>query len=96
MTTTSTTSTLAATDLSDEHVALQQRAREYVERVLRPLELTAEAAGGRLPEETVEHIKREAIAARLQGGRVPAELGGQGWSMYEWFLVNEQFGRVTN
>ncbi|MGH2859846.1 MAG: acyl-CoA dehydrogenase family protein, partial [Solirubrobacteraceae bacterium] len=41
-------------------------------------------------------IKREAIAARLHGGRVPASLGGQEWSMVEWFLVNEQFGRVTN
>ena len=27
---------------------------------------------------------------------MPVELGGQGWSMLEWFLVNEQFGRVTN
>src|SRR5438270_7349847 len=91
-----TAMTPAATSLSDEHLALQERARAFVDRVLRPLELTAEAAGGRLPDQTVEHIKREAIAARLQGGRVPTELGGQGWSMLEWFLVNEQFGRVTN
>jgi acyl-CoA dehydrogenase len=82
--------------LSDEHRALQQRARDFVDRVLRPLELTAEAAGGRLPDQTVEQIKREAITARLHGGRMPTELGGQGWSMLEWFLVNEQFGRVTN
>jgi acyl-CoA dehydrogenase len=93
---TTTTTSAAATGLSEEHLALQQRARDFVEQVLRPLELTAEAAAGRLPEQTIEHIKREAIAARLQGGRVPVELGGQGWSMLEWFLVNEQFGRVTN
>jgi acyl-CoA dehydrogenase len=91
-----TLTTPAASGLSDEHLALQERARDFVHRVLLPLELTAEAAGGRLPAETVEHIKREAIAARLQGGRVPVNLGGQGWSMLEWFLVNEQFGRVTN
>jgi acyl-CoA dehydrogenase len=91
-----TLSTPAASGLSDEHLALQERARDFVDRVLIPLELTAEAAGGRLPDETVEHIKREATAARLQGGRVPVNLGGQGWSMLEWFLVNEQFGRVTN
>ena len=97
MTTTTTTGDAATTsDLSDEHLALQQRARDFVERVLLPLELTAEAAAGRLPDETVAHIKREAIAARLQGGRVPTDVGGQGWSMREWFLVNEQFGRVTN
>ena len=61
-----------------------------------PLEVEAEERGGALPEETVDEIKREAIAARLHGGRVPVEHGGQGWSMLEWFLVNEQFGRVTN
>jgi acyl-CoA dehydrogenase len=91
-----TLTTPAASGLSDEHLALQERARDFVHRVLLPLELTAEAAGGMLPAETGEHIKREAIAARLQGGRVPVNLGGQGWSMLEWFLVNEQFGRVTN
>src|ERR1700742_2017084 len=93
---TTTTTPAAAPDLSEEQLALQQRARDFVEGVLRPLELTAEAAAGRLPDETVAHIKREAIAARLQGGRMPTGLGGQGWSMREWFLVNEQFGRVTN
>ncbi len=96
MTTTTAGNAATTNELSDEHLALQHRARDFVEGVLRPLELTAEAAGGRLPDETIAHIKREAIAARLQGGRVPPELGGQGWSMLEWFLVNEQFGRVTN
>jgi acyl-CoA dehydrogenase len=66
-----------------------------VEQVLIPLEVEAEKAGGRLPAETVKRIQRAAIDARLHGGRVPAELGGQGWSMLEWFVVNEQFGRVT-
>jgi len=84
------------TDLTDEQLALQGRARAFVDRVLLPLETEAERAGGRLPAETVAGIQREAIAARLHGGRVPVALGGQGWSMLEWFLVNEQFGRVTN
>jgi alkylation response protein AidB-like acyl-CoA dehydrogenase len=61
-----------------------------------PLELEAEQASGRLSTETVAAVKQQAIDARLHGGRVPRELGGQGWSMREWFLVNEQFGRVTN
>ncbi|MGH2916812.1 MAG: acyl-CoA dehydrogenase family protein [Solirubrobacteraceae bacterium] len=86
----------ASAELTDQQRALQQRAREFVQRVLRPLELEAEAAGGRLPDETVAEIKREAIAARLHCGRIPEAIGGQGWSMLEWFLVNEQFGRVTN
>jgi acyl-CoA dehydrogenase len=87
---------VSESDLSDDQLALQLRAREFVERVLLPLELEAEAAHGRLPESSVAEIQREAIAARLHGGRVPVALGGQGWSMLEWFLVNEQFGRVTN
>jgi acyl-CoA dehydrogenase len=91
-----TTTPPAGPALSDPDPALTQRAHDFVEEVLRPLELTAEAAGGRLPAETVDRIKREAIAANLHGGRVPPALGGQGWSMLEWFTVNEQFGRVTN
>jgi acyl-CoA dehydrogenase len=82
--------------LTDAQLELQARAGAFVENVLIPLELEAERRAGRLPEETVETIKREAIAARLHGGRFSPEYGGQGWSMIEWFLVNEQLGRVTN
>jgi alkylation response protein AidB-like acyl-CoA dehydrogenase len=85
-----------APELTDEQLELRQRARDYVETVLMPLENEAEERGGRLPAETVEEIRQAAIAARLHGGRVPSEFGGQGWSMVDWFLVNEQFGRVTN
>jgi acyl-CoA dehydrogenase len=93
---TTVTSTTTPEELSSEHTELTQRAREFVENVLMPLELEAEERGGRLPDSAVEEIKREAIAARLHGGRFPVQYGGQGWSMLEWFLVNEQFGRVTN
>jgi alkylation response protein AidB-like acyl-CoA dehydrogenase len=61
-----------------------------------PLEQEAQRNDGRLPAETIAQIRQEAVAARLQGGRFAPEFGGQGWSMVEWFLVNEQFGRVTN
>jgi acyl-CoA dehydrogenase len=92
----STTAIPTETELTSEQLELRQRAREFVEGLLMPLEVQAEKAGGRLPEATVEEIKQAAIAARLNGGRVPVEHGGQGWTMLEWFLVNEQFGRVTN
>jgi acyl-CoA dehydrogenase len=94
--TASISSAAAPDELTPEQLELQQRARTFVEDVLMPLEEEAESRGGRLPEETVQNIRREAIAARLQGGRHAPEHGGQGWSMLEWFLVNEQFGRVTN
>ena len=83
-------------ELTPDQLELQQRARTFVETVLIPLELEAEERGGGLPDQTVEEIKREAISARLNGGRFAPEHGGQGWTMLEWFLVNEQFGRVTN
>lgn len=83
-------------ELDSHLLELQQRARAFVEGVLMPLESKAEERGGALQPETVVHIKREAIAARLSGGRFAPDLGGQGWSMLEWFVVNEQFGRVTN
>jgi alkylation response protein AidB-like acyl-CoA dehydrogenase len=94
--TTSLSHATAADELSPEQLELQARARAFVEAVLMPLEQEAEQRGGRLPAETLDRIRQEAIAARLQGGRHAPEHGGQGWSMVDWFLVNEQFGRVTN
>ncbi len=90
------TTTTAPDELTSEQRDLRERARTFVEEVLMPLENEAEERAGALPEHTLDEIKQAAIAARLQGGRVPVEHGGQGWSMFEWFLVNEQFGRVTN
>jgi acyl-CoA dehydrogenase len=75
---------------------LQARARAFVEEVLMPLEVEAERAGGRLPVDTVEEIRRQAIERRLGGGLHAVEHGGQGWSHVEWFLVEEQLGRTTN
>jgi alkylation response protein AidB-like acyl-CoA dehydrogenase len=82
--------------LTAEQQGLRARAREFVEEILIPLEQDAERLGGRLPEADVARIRSEAIARRLHGGRHAVEHGGQGWTMLEWFLVNEQFGRVTN
>jgi alkylation response protein AidB-like acyl-CoA dehydrogenase len=96
MSTTAIPTPSAPGELTVDQLELQQRAADFVDGVLIPLELEAEERNGRLPEDTVDEIRRAAISARLHGGRVPVEHGGQGWSMHEWFLVNEQFGRVTN
>jgi acyl-CoA dehydrogenase len=87
---------LTGLSATPEHAELQARARAFVDEVLIPLEVEAERAHGRLPEETVAEIRREALARRLSGGLHAAEHGGQGWSHVEWFLVEEQFGRSTN
>lgn len=83
-------------DLTEAERELQERARRFVDEVLIPLEETAELAHGRLPEETIAGIRREAIAARLNGGLHAPEHGGQGWSHVEWWVVEEQLGRSTN
>ena len=75
---------------------LSLRARRFAESVLMPLEEEAEERGGRLPDDLVAAIERQAIDAGLAGGMHPPEYGGQGWSRLEWALVEEQYGRTTN
>jgi alkylation response protein AidB-like acyl-CoA dehydrogenase len=82
--------------LDDRARDVQHRARRFVEDVLMPLEEEAERRGGRLPDETIAEIKREAIAAGLAGGMHSPDAGGQGWTRTEWALVEEQYGRSTN
>ena len=83
-------------ELTPEQEDLRARAQKFVDEELIPLEEEAERLGGRLPAETVEHIKRAGIEAGLNGGLHSPEFGGQGWSRFEWALVEEQFGRSTN
>jgi acyl-CoA dehydrogenase len=82
--------------LTPELEELRERARRFVDEELIPLEEEAERLGGRLPAETIAHLKRAGIEARLNGGLHSPEHGGQGWSRLEWTLVEEQFGRSTN
>jgi acyl-CoA dehydrogenase len=83
-------------ELSPELEELQMRARKFVDEELIPLEEEAERLHGRLPAETIAHLKEAGIAAGLNGGLHSPEFGGQGWSRLEWALVEEQFGRSTN
>jgi acyl-CoA dehydrogenase len=83
-------------ELSPEQRELQARARRFVEDVLIPREEMAERAGGRLPPEEVDAIRRAAVEARLHGGLHAPEHGGQGWTKVQWCLVEEQLGRSTN
>jgi alkylation response protein AidB-like acyl-CoA dehydrogenase len=83
-------------ELTPELTELRDRASRFVDEVLIPLEQEAERLHGRLPRETIDRVKREGIAAGLNGGLHSPEYGGQGWSRMEWALVEEQFGRSTN
>ena len=83
-------------ELTPELSELRERARRFVDEMLIPREREAERLHGRLPAEAIAEIKREGIAARLNGGLHSPEYGGQGWSRMEWALVEEQFGRSTN
>ena len=89
-------SSFVTPELDEPALELQQRARAFVDEELIPLEQEAERNGGRLPQEAIDRIKREAIEANLNGALHPPEYGGQGWSRLEWALVEEQFGRSTN
>lgn len=80
--------------LTPAQLELRARARRFVRDVLQPLEATFEADGA-LSESTLRDVRRAALDARLQGGSLPAAVGGQGWTVLEQVLVHEQFGQVT-
>ncbi|MSX01572.1 MAG: acyl-CoA dehydrogenase [Actinobacteria bacterium] len=82
--------------LSGPELELQARARKFADEILQPLELEAEMNGGRLPAEALTRIKEESLSRRLSGGLHAKEHGGNSWSHVEWFLVEEQLGRITN
>jgi len=82
--------------LTPEQKDLRERARRFVDEVLIPNEVLAETSGGKIPDELKQRIKSEAIEAGLSGGLHAREHGGQGWTKFEWFLVEEQLGRSTN
>jgi len=81
--------------LTPAQLELQARARTFVRDVLQPRELEFERANGRVPRDWGNPIRKAAIEARLQGGSLPVEAGGQGWSTLDQVLVHEQFGQVT-
>jgi alkylation response protein AidB-like acyl-CoA dehydrogenase len=81
--------------LSPEQLELQARARAYVTNVLQPLEEEFERAGGRLSRKQGSDLRNAAIGARLHGGSLPRDVGGQGWTVTEQVIVHEQLGQVT-
>jgi alkylation response protein AidB-like acyl-CoA dehydrogenase len=81
--------------LTPRQQELRARAAAYAHDVLRPLELDFEKANGRLDPDVEREAKARAIEARIHGGNLPREVGGQGWTALEQVLVHEQLGAVT-
>jgi acyl-CoA dehydrogenase len=81
---------------AEQYADLQARAAAFVDEVLIPLEVTAELAGGPLPVEAQALIRDKSMEYGVHGGPHAREHGGHGWSVTEWFLVEEQLGRTTN
>jgi acyl-CoA dehydrogenase len=75
--------------------SLQVRARRFFEEVLAPMEIVVDEHGG-LPLTERARIRETVRAAGFAGINHSVENGGQGFSVFEQFLVNEQLGRATN
>jgi alkylation response protein AidB-like acyl-CoA dehydrogenase len=81
--------------LSSAALELQARTRSFVSDVLQPLEDEFERSGGRLSRKQGADLRHAAIEARLHGGSLPRDLGGQGWTVIEQVVAHEQLGQVT-
>lgn len=81
--------------LSKEHAELQQKAKDFVEEVLFPHELTCEENNG-LDQETLNKINDQVLDWNFNAINHSKEDGGQGMTIFEQMLVNEQLGKATN
>ena len=81
--------------LSEADLEVQARARGLADELV-PHEQQAEASGGRLPEDVERAHVQRAIELGLYATNLPRSVGGQGLTMLQQVLVQEQGGRVTN
>lgn len=81
--------------LSVEHQQLQKKAEQFAEEVLMPYELTCEENNG-LDEKDLQAINQAVLDWELNAINHSKEDGGQGLTIFEQMLVNEQLGKVTN
>ncbi|MBW2494934.1 MAG: acyl-CoA/acyl-ACP dehydrogenase [Deltaproteobacteria bacterium] len=82
------------TGLSPEHQQLSAKAREFCEQVLQPRELEVEENRG-LPEASRPEMRKAVCDWGFAGINHSVEDGGQGYSIFEQMLINEQLGRAT-
>ncbi|HLH66458.1 MAG TPA: acyl-CoA dehydrogenase family protein [Solirubrobacteraceae bacterium] len=80
--------------LSDRQRQLRARARALADE-LTAYELRCERENG-LPADVIERLKDKIRAAGMNATNMPVEHGGQGLSVLEQVIVEEQLGRLTN
>ena len=83
------------TQLTTAELALQTRAREFVDELI-PWEVEAEMNRGEIPEAVLEAQKEKARQLAMTSINMSERLGGPGYSMLAQTLIQEQTGRVTN
>jgi acyl-CoA dehydrogenase len=77
-----------------EQLELQARARALAEEIM-VHEDACEAAGG-LPDDVQREVAERVRHHRLNAINMPVEWGGQGLSVLDQVIVQEQLGRLTN
>src|SRR3954471_15475053 len=82
--------------LSSRAREIQQRVRKFVTEELVPWEVHAEMNNGEVPDDVLKKHKEGARKAGLYNMDIPPEMGGQGLSMLEQAVAQEQLGGVTN
>jgi alkylation response protein AidB-like acyl-CoA dehydrogenase len=80
--------------LTRDELALQQRARDFTDQVLVPLEDECERDGG-LSSEHLEAAHRAVLDWNFHAINHSPEHGGQGFDVFEMMLIEEQWGRAT-
>ncbi len=80
--------------LSPKHQKLSAKAREFCEQLLQPHELEVEENRG-LPESSRPALRKAVCDWGFAGINHSVEDGGQGYSIFEQMLINEQLGRAT-
>ncbi len=74
---------------------IQERSRRFCDEHLLPLEVPCDEQDGLSPAELAPAYAA-VLAERLNAVNMPAEWGGQGMSIFEQVLSQEQLGRSTN
>ena len=75
-------------------LAWQRRAKAFAEEHLFPHEVELEMAG-RLPQETLDRLRRAVREHGLNGINHAKVVGGQGCTQLELTLINEELGKAT-